>query len=60
MFQSIIFDQYFVWNEKMRSELIYFYGIKKQKLKLLAHRNLTFIQKKKFELKKQYLSKKLV
>ena len=53
------FDQYFVWNEKMRRELSRFYGIKKQKIKITGSPQFDFHTQKKFELKKQYISKKV-
>ena len=53
------FDQYFVWNKKMKSELINFYGIKKQNIKITGTPQFDFHIGKRFALKKQYVLKKV-
>ena len=52
------FDQYFVWNKKMKLELIRFYNIDSDKIKITGTPQFDFHLKKEFELKKTYLLKK--
>jgi len=51
------FDKYFVWNKKMKSELIRFYNIDSDKIKITGTPQFDFHLKKQFELKKTYVLK---